>query len=141
MKIKKLTLISIFVICLIFFGLNGCSADNNSSKADDNSPPSTSSFYSSDSNGSMVYAYSTTEYSGKIVFNNGHFYFQNTEENIYTQIKESTDISRLFTKEKASVADLNDGMLAFADIVTDVNPSIKAVDCALGDLTALRINN
>lgn len=137
----RIRIISFLIACFMVFGLSACSENaDSSSKKDSNSTSTNLPANSGNSEGEMEFEYSTTEYSGVIVFNDGQFYFQNTDENIYAAIKEKTDITYLFTNEKASINDLENGLQAFADIVIEVNPTFIG-DYSLGDVVALRINN
>lgn len=137
----KIRIISFLIACFMVLGLSACSENaDSSSKKDSNSTSTNLPANSGNSEGEMEFEYSTTEYSGVIVFNDGQFYFQNTDENIYAAIKEKTDITYLFTNEKASISDLENGLQAFADIVIEVNPTFIG-DYSLGDVVALRINN
>ena len=137
----KIRIISFLIACFMVLGLSACSENaDSSSKKDSNSTSTNLPANSGNSEGEMELEYSTTEYSGVIVFNDGQFYFQNTDENIYAAIKEKTDITYLFTNEKASISDLENGLQAFADIVIEVNPTFIG-DYSLGDVVALRINN
>lgn len=129
MGIKK---ICIAIVILLLLGL--CSCGNGNSTITD----SVVDGGSSESN--VILEYVSREYSGVIVLKDGRFYFQNINEGIFAEIKENTVISRLFTDEKASISDLKDGLLSFADIVVEINSSFTG-DYSLGDVAALRINN